>query len=115
MIEDGIDPESRMLLLRFACAVAWTDFELHPRERAAIVNLVERLGLTGSERLQVEGWLSCPPDPDDVDPQLVPPSLRELFLLECEAIVRADGVVRPEEADTMSLLRQILGVEAERS
>jgi tellurite resistance protein len=80
---DTLDDDTRRLLLRFACAMAWADFELHPKERTAILGLVERLEVGEDARAEVAQWLRCPPPP-------------------------ADGVVREEEREALELLQQIL-------
>lgn len=103
-----LDHETRLLLIRFACAMAWTDLELHPTERTAVYDLFSRLELPEKDRARVSEWLKTPPLVDDVDPQEIPKVAATLFLEECERIVEADGVLREEEIDAMQLLRQIL-------
>ena len=54
---DALSRDERLLLLRFACAFAWTDLEVTAKERAFVRRLVERLELIGDEAEEVEGWL----------------------------------------------------------
>ncbi len=101
--------EDRMLLLKFACSFAWADLEIQPEERTAIARLVERLEIDADERKIVEDWLEAPPDPEGVDPQLVPPEHRSTFVRAIENVITADGVVTPRERVQLVLLAQLLG------
>lgn len=103
-----LDQEQKLLLMGFCCSFAWADMELHPSERAAILKLVDRLHIDERGKAKVQQWLKSPPPPDDLDPYAIPKEARADFLAECEAIIRADGVVHPEETETMSLLTRVL-------
>lgn len=111
MDEGTLDSQTRLLLLRFACAMAWTDLELHPKEREAVMLLLGRLELDDlATRKQVEAWLKVPPSADEVDPQTIPLEHKEVFLEECRRMAEADGVIRDEEEEALQLLEEILGV-----
>jgi tellurite resistance protein len=105
---DSLDPETRLKLCAFACAFAWADFTVQPEEREHLARLVKRLKLDEDERRKVEAWLKSPPPLDDLDPQGIPQAKRALFLKEAEDVIRADGVVQPEEEDSIKVLRRIL-------
>jgi len=102
-----LDGEQKLLLIGFVCAFAWADLELHPKERKAVLSLVNRLAIDEAGRAQVMRWLRSPPV-DELDPHAIPREARAEFLAECEAIIRADGVVHPEESETMNLLTAVL-------
>ena len=99
----------RLALIRFVCSFAWADFQIKPEERAFVTNLVRRLELDAAERMTVDEWLTLPPDPESVDPALVPRRHRELFLSEIESLISADGKVAPEERESLSVLSQLVG------
>lgn len=104
-----LDLATRLKLIQFSCAFAWADLRVHPAERTAILHLMERLEIEAPEHRQsVLRWLKSPPPMEDVDPLAIPGPLREMFIRQCEDIIRADGVVRPEEDDAICLLRRIL-------
>lgn len=100
--------EDRMLLLRFVCSFAWADLSVAPEERRFIGDLVERLDLGEAERAEVAGWLETPPDPESVDPQLVPQEHRAAFVKAVETVITADGRVLPREREQLLLLAQML-------
>ncbi len=104
----GLSREERLLLLRFVCAFAWADLEVRDQEREFVVRLVDRLGLAEEERALVEEWLEAGVPAEEVDPNRVPRRHRELFLSCARAIVSADGVIDPHEADDLALLEQLL-------
>jgi uncharacterized tellurite resistance protein B-like protein len=105
---DHLDADTRVLLIRFVCAMAWTDLEFHPKERDRVFSLVDRLELTDAQRVEIAGLIKTPPPADDVDPQAVPLEVRKLFLDECRRMAEADGIVRDEELETLELLESIL-------
>jgi uncharacterized membrane protein YebE (DUF533 family) len=98
----------RMRLIQFACAAAWADLEVNRPERSYILGLAQRLGLPKDEIGQVREWLETPPSPEDVDPNLIPPEHRALFLEAVEEVVKADGVVDGPERESLQLLRDLL-------
>ena len=100
--------EERLLLMRFVCAFAWADARIHPEERALVGRYVQKLGLDASEQSQVEAWLERPPPPESVDPKLVPPRHRVLFIHAIESLVAADGEIAPVERDRLIELAKLL-------
>jgi bacterioferritin len=105
----ALDSATKLQLVRFACAFAWADLSVHPAERAEILALMERLHIDQpAERQAVIRWLKSPPDADELDPLEIPHEHRELFVRECEEIIRADGVIKPEEIDAIQTLRKVL-------
>lgn len=101
--------KDRMLLIRFVCAFAWSDLELHPKERERVFSLMERLELSDEQQLEVIRWLQSPPAPEEVDPHAIPKDKRDLFLQECHAMIEADGELQADERESMVVLRRILG------
>lgn len=105
----SLNQTTKLQLVRFACAFAWADLSVHPAERAEILALMERLHIDEPhERQAVIRWLKAPPPADELDPLEIPPEHRELFVRECEEIIRADGVIKTEEIEAIRLLRKIL-------
>ena len=104
----ALNPEERMLLMRFVCSFAWADFEIRDEERRWISALITRLELGDDERAQVDRWLERPPPAESIDPGAVPVAQRELFLTAIESLIRADGDIAPEEADSFEILRQLV-------
>ena len=100
--------EDRLLLLRFVCSFAWADLSVAPEERRVIGDLMDRLDLDEGERAQVARWLEEPPDPESVDPQLVPKEHRSAFVKAVETVITADGQVVPSEREQLLLLAQML-------
>ena len=103
-----LDPEQRLKLLRFVCAFAWADLEVHPQERAFALRLIRRLGLGEEEERQVESWLQVPPPPETVDPLDIPAEHRRVFLAAIDGVIAADGAIAPEERESLQLLEQLL-------
>ncbi len=105
----ALDEETRLKLCCFACSFAWADLKIHPQEREHILHgLVRRLRIDESDRPTVAAWLKSPPSPDELDPMEIPRELRQLFIQEAEDVIRADGVIHPEETAAIKLLRAIL-------
>lgn len=102
-----LEPDDRLLLVRFVCSFAWADLHVDEAERAFVHHLVRRLDLTPSERRRVDGWLAHPPPADTVDPLEVPREHRQLFLDHAREVIRADGVVDELELDTFSLFERL--------
>lgn len=103
-----LNAEDRRRLLAFVCSFAWADAEVQPDEREYIERLVKALGLPEEDLEQVDAWLQYPPDPEEVDPQEVPPEHRELILAAARDMIESDGVIYESEAETLSLLEQLL-------
>lgn len=104
---DSLSPSDRLLLMKFACAFAWTDLRVDEAERQFIDRLIVRLGLE-DHRGQVNNWLKSPPREEDVDPTRVPPEHRQLFLDAAREVFRADGVVDTFEQEQFALLEELL-------
>lgn len=103
-----LSPGDRLLLLKFVCAFAWADLEVHAKERQFVQRLVKELKLDSDEERQVEGWLQRPPRPEEVDPQSVPKKHRRLFLDTARAMIAADGQIDEAEAENFELLEDLL-------
>jgi uncharacterized membrane protein YebE (DUF533 family) len=100
---DALSQDDRLRLLRFVCSFAWADLHVHPRERALIAGLIQRLHLGPEDRARVDEWIDLPPAAQDVDPTSVPMAHRLLFRQAVAAAVLADGRVTEEERDAMEL------------
>jgi uncharacterized tellurite resistance protein B-like protein len=105
----SLSKEDRLSLMRFVCSFAWADFEVQDQERTFIGKLMRCLELEPDEREQVEQWVKVPPAPEEVDPTRIPAQHRKLFLDTVEAVVMADGVLDPEEAENLALFKELLG------
>jgi uncharacterized tellurite resistance protein B-like protein len=101
--------EQRLLLLRFACAFAWTDLEVRESEKRFVRRLMQRLELSDDDRLEVEDWLHVAPAPHDLDPSRIPAEHRRIFLEAVRGVVYADGEVDPEERAQLEKLKAALG------
>ena len=105
---ESLSRDDRKLLLRFLCAFAWTDLEVTDKERKFVKRLVERLGVTGEDAEDVEGWLHVAPAPGSVDPTRVPAEHRRTFVEAVRAMIYADGKVDDEERAQFEKLRSAL-------
>ena len=97
-----------MRLMKFVCSFAWADLEVNAEERVFVGDLIRRLELDPAEKRQVEAWLDAHPGAESVDPTTIPAAHREVFLEEIQGVIDADGEVRPEEAETLAIFRQLL-------
>jgi uncharacterized membrane protein YebE (DUF533 family) len=104
----SMDRDARLQLVKFVCSFAWADLEVNEAERKFVHDLIERLELDSDERIAVEGWLSSPPDPDEIDPQEIPVEHREIFLQTTLALIGVDGELAPEETENYNLLSQLV-------
>ncbi len=112
----ALDRATKLQLIRFSCSFAWADLHVHPAERKLILDLMEQLEITEpADRQAILRWLKAPPPVDELDPLEIPKEHRDLFIRECEEVIRADGVIRPEETEAMHLLRRILYGEKTRN
>jgi tellurite resistance protein len=109
MLDELSRPE-RLLLLKFACAFAWTDLRVKDSEKSFVRRLVARFGLEPEDRAQVEQWLHVAPAPSELDPSLVPAEHRRTFLEAARAVIYADGEVDAEEREQLERLKAALGV-----
>jgi uncharacterized tellurite resistance protein B-like protein len=106
---DALSRDERLLLLRFACAFAWTDLEVTEKERAFVRRLVAKMELVADEAAEVEHWLAVAPSPGDVDPKQVPSEHRKAFVETIRALIYADGKVDPEEREQFERLKAAIG------
>jgi Tellurite resistance protein TerB len=106
---DQLSRPQRLQLMKFVCSFAWADLEIRPEERDFVARMMERLELDPEERRRVRRWLDRPPAPDSVDPASIPDSHRKLFLEAIEGVIAADGVIAPEESESLAILRDLLG------
>jgi uncharacterized tellurite resistance protein B-like protein len=100
--------DDRLQLMRFVCSFAWADLEVSDEERVFVSDLVKRLELDPDTAAQVSGWLSLPPDPEDVDPTNIPVEHRQIFLDTLLGLVGSDGVLTEAETETFNLLSQLV-------
>jgi uncharacterized tellurite resistance protein B-like protein len=107
MLED-LDGPARMRLMKFVCSFAWADLEVRDEERAFAAQLMRRLELDPDEKAQVEQWVIVPPRPEDVDPTEIPVAHRQVFVETIEGVIEADGEVHAEEAESLTIFRQLL-------
>jgi uncharacterized tellurite resistance protein B-like protein len=106
---DALTRDERLLLLRFACAFAWTDLEVTERERKFVRRLVEKMELPKDEAAEVEHWLHVAPSPGDVDPKRVPQEHRRAFIETVRALIYADGKVDDEERAEFERFKAAIG------
>ncbi|MGH0032187.1 MAG: TerB family tellurite resistance protein [Myxococcota bacterium] len=104
----GLDRDQRLQLMKFVCAFAWADLSLHPEERAFVERLVSRLGFDADEEEQVKVWLASPPPAESVDPTAIPREHKRVFLAAIDGVIAADGVIAPEERESVKLLKELL-------
>jgi len=105
----GLSRSERLLLMKFVCAAVWSDLEVSPSEKTYTLSLALRLGLPNDEAEQVRAWLETPPSADELDPNLIPPKHRALFLEAVEEAVEADHMLDGPERESLRLLRDLLG------
>jgi uncharacterized membrane protein YebE (DUF533 family) len=101
---ESLSREERLQLMRFVCSFAWADLKIADAERVYIADLISRLELDEAEAHQVEGWLSMPPDPEDVDPTTIPVKHRQIFLDAMLGLVGSDGEIDEAETESFNLL-----------
>lgn len=98
----------RLRLVRFVCSFAWADLEINDAERDFVHDLIRRLDLDENEAAQVQGWLTVPPAPEEVDPMEIPVEHRKVFLDTMLALVAADGELADAETESFNLLSQLV-------
>jgi hypothetical protein len=57
---EALSRDERLLLIKFVCAYAWTDLEIHVAERRFVERLVKRLGLDATTG-RGQQWLHVAP------------------------------------------------------
>ncbi|MBW2400839.1 MAG: TerB family tellurite resistance protein, partial [Deltaproteobacteria bacterium] len=50
-----------------------------------------------------------PPDIESIDPTLVPPEHRRIFLEEIEGVIESDGEIAPEERENFRIFEALIG------
>ncbi len=95
-------------LLKFVCTFAWTDLEVQEEERAVVDRLIQESSLDAAETARVQGWLSVPPPPEEVDPLDIPVEHRQLFYDAVRHLVEADGRIAEGERDSLALFQELL-------
>ena len=103
-----LPPRERLRLMKFVCAVAWSDLEVSGEERLFVADCIRRLDFSAEERKQVWQWLEVPPAIDEVDPADIPPEHRQAFIEALGRLVAADQEISPEERESLILLSQLL-------
>ena len=103
-----LPPAERLRLMKFVCAVAWTDLEVSGEERLFVADCIRSLELSAEERRAVWQWLEVPPAAEDVDPTDIPPAHRQAFIEALGRVVAADQEITPEERETLILLCQLV-------
>ncbi len=107
MFQD-LSSKQRLQLMKFVCAFAWADLHVHPEEVAFVERMVSRLGFEPDEEAHVKRWLLAPPSEDSVDPMNVPMEHKRVFLAAIDGVIAADGVISPEERESVRLLKELL-------
>jgi len=97
-----------MRLMRFVCSFAWADLEIRPEEREFVHAMIERLTLDDEEREAVRGWLDLPPEPESIDPTLVPRAHRRVVIEAIGGIIAADGRIAPEEYESFRIFQDLV-------
>jgi len=105
---EDLEPEDRLLLLRFVCSFAWADLEVVQEERSFVADLVRNLALDEDEKEQVIGWLVRPPLAEEVDPLKIPLQHRQVFVDAARAVVLADHYLHPKEEELLAIFKQLL-------
>ncbi len=105
---DRLDRGERMRLMKFVCSFAWADLEVRPEERAFIREIVARLALDGEDGEEVRSWLDLPPEPESIDPTLVPATHRRVFIEAIKGVIAADGEIAPEEVENFRLFHDLV-------
>lgn len=101
-----LDANARRGLMKLAVHAAWSDLTVVPQEREVVLGLAKRLELGEDEVAEVLGWLKGPPP--ELDPYHLPRDHKELLCAVLLDVVEADGVLAPEECETLRLIREFL-------
>ena len=105
---NSLSKDERLQPMRFVCSFAWADLEIRDEESVYVADLMRRLDLDEDEEVQVQGWLSRPPDPEDVDPTLIPVEHRQIFLDALLGVLGSDGEIDEAETESFNLLSMLL-------
>ena len=106
-----ISSEEKLQIMRFVCAFAWADLKVVTEERSIIASFAKSLELNEKELIQVNDWTRHPPKPEEIDPFDIPVHLKEIILSAASAVTIVDGICDHNEADLLTLLQNILGVD----
>jgi uncharacterized tellurite resistance protein B-like protein len=104
----SLSHEDRLRVMRFVCSFAWADLEIKTKERVLVRKMIKEFDLDPEEIKLVEGWLKVPPRAEEVDPATIPRAHRQMVLDAARQMIQADGDIDPEEAESLSLLEQLL-------
>lgn len=99
----------RLRLLKFVAAALWADLEMSRPEKSFLLSLALKLRLPEDEVEHLADWLERPPPPEEVDPALIPPEHRALFLEAVRQGMTADHRLDAPERETFRLLEELLG------
>lgn len=105
---DDLPPADRLRLMKFVCAVAWSDLRVAGEERLFVADCIRRLQFAPDEKAQIWQWLEVPPAPEEIDPADVPPEHRQTFIAALGKLVAADQTISHEERESLLLLSQLL-------
>jgi uncharacterized tellurite resistance protein B-like protein len=104
----NLSRDDRLQVMRFVCSFAWADLEVKSKERTLVRKMIKELHLEPDEVKLVEEWLEVPPRAEEVDPASIPKAHRHLVLDAARRMIKADGTIDPEEAESFELLEQLL-------
>lgn len=103
---------ARLCILRFAASFLWADLDVDLAEHAFFVALAEELGVPGASLPSVLAILASPPEPEDIDPTRVDPSLAGVVRHVALRAIASDGRVRAREMELFDLLDELLPASA---
>ena len=102
-----LNREERLQIMRFVCAFAWADLEIHPTERSLVQRFAQALDMPEEEIGIVDTWLKRPPRPEEIDPYDIPSDLRETVLAAAHAMCVTDGDFEEKESELLALLKSL--------
>ena len=97
---------ARRSLMMLACHAAWSDLAVVQAERDVVTALAKRLQLDEAALADVNRWLAGPPP--EIDPYDLPREHKEVLCATLLEVVEADGVLAPEECETLRLVREFM-------
>jgi hypothetical protein len=98
----------RLCILRFAASFLWADLDVDLAEHAFFIRLAGALGLPRASLPSVLELLTSPPEPEDIDPTRVSPSLARTVRDVALRAIASDGRVLPREMELFDLLDELL-------
>ena len=104
----GLTRGERLQLLKFVAAAMWADLEVSRPEKSYLLSLALKLRIPDDEVDNLADWLERPPPPEEVDPALIPPEHRALFLEAVRQAMTADHGLDAPERETFRLLEDLL-------